>query len=70
MTDQASPGQIVSQAQRLAGRYHMNQSEVWKEVRKSQDKLSRNAKVDEKDKASDSSLAYYAQAAYRLPAHV
>jgi uncharacterized protein YaaQ len=54
---EASPGQVVSQAQRLAGRYHMNQSDVWKEVRRSQDRLARNANVDVKDKASDSSLA-------------
>ena len=54
---EASPGQVVSQAQRLAGRYHMNQSEVWKEVERTQQRLSRNANVDVKDKASDSSLA-------------
>jgi hypothetical protein len=50
-------GQICSNGLRVANRYNVNQSEVWKDVMNAQDKLSANAKVDVKAKESDSSLA-------------
>jgi hypothetical protein len=54
---EASPGQIVSQAQRLASRYYRDQSAVWSEVARAQKKLERNAMAPVKAKESDSSLA-------------
>jgi hypothetical protein len=54
---ETSPGQVVSQSQRLAGRFYMDQSAVWKEVGTSQARLGANAKVSVKATASDSSLA-------------
>jgi hypothetical protein len=55
-TFHASPGQLCSNELRLANRSNKDQSRVWKEVAMCQDKLSRNANVDVKAKASDSSL--------------
>jgi hypothetical protein len=58
----ASPGQVVSQAQRLASRYYRDQSAVWSEVSNAQQKLERNAMAPVKAKESDSSLALSLQA--------
>ncbi len=62
LTDQdktftASPGQICTNDLRLACRKEANQSEVWRDVMQAQEKLSKNAHVDVRDRKSDSSLA-------------
>ncbi len=53
----SSPGQICTNGLRLANRKSGGQGEVWYNVVKAQDKLTMNARVDVKVKASDSSLA-------------
>ena len=54
---EASPGQVVSNSLRLAGRYYKSQGGVWKGVTESQAKLSANVMSDARVKESDSSLA-------------
>ena len=56
-TFKASPGQVVSNSLRLAGRYYQDQGGVWKGVSESQAKLAKNVNSESRDKASDSSLA-------------
>jgi hypothetical protein len=51
------PGQICTNDLRVACRLYQDQSAVWKEVGKAQDKFSANAMVDAKAKESVSSLA-------------
>jgi len=56
-TFEGSPFNSVSNSVRLATRYQMNQSEVWKQVAEIQKQLSEKAGKSVKDKESDSSLA-------------
>jgi hypothetical protein len=53
---QACKDVLSSNSLRLAARYAGDQSKVWNEVAKTQEKLSANAKVDVKNKESDTSL--------------
>jgi hypothetical protein len=52
----ASPGQICTNDLRLANRQTGSQAAVWDNVKKTQDKLTANAKVEVRAKESDSSL--------------
>src|SRR5262249_5143020 len=56
-TFEYSPGLSANNGIRLATRYEMNQSNVWKTVREIQGQLSEKAGKSVKDKESDSSLA-------------